>query len=292
LEDIIVKKRFTLFDYINHLILLLLALAALLPFLNVLAKSLSSARAASSGKVFLLPKDIQFETYRYILFESPFMRSFCISAIVTVTGTFLAMLITITTAYPLSRQGFKGRKLFILMYIFSMVFYGGIIPSYLLVKALGLLNTIPSMIIPFLVIQFNMLVVKSYFEQLPVSVEESAKIDGIGNFRILFDIIIPMSKPVIATVSLFYAVAYWNNYFHPMLFIDNPSLKPLQLFLYETIKSPETILEQFTSKKLENISIEGITSTTIICATIPILLMYPLAQKYLISGMTLGAVKG
>lgn len=285
------RKKLTWFDYANYLILLLLALAAVIPFLNVLAKSLSSSRAAISGQVFLLPKEFQLETYRFILFHSPFFKSFLNSVIVTVTGTVLAMTATITTAYPLSRPSFKGRKFFTLLYVFSMVFYGGIIPSYLLVKALGLIDNLFAMVIPFLVVPFNMLVVKSYFEQLPVSVEESAKIDGAGDLRVLFQIILPMSKPVIATVSLFYAVSYWNDYFHPMLFIDNPSLKSLQQFLYETVTSPESLLEQFTSEKLQNISIEGITSATIICATIPIMLLYPLVQRYLMAGMTLGAVK-
>jgi len=156
---------------------------------------------------------------------------------------------------------------------------------------LGLIDKVGALIVCLLVSPFNMFVLKSYFEQLPLSVEESARIDGAGDLQIMTSIILPMSKPVLATVAMFYAVAYWNDYFHPMLFIDSPANKPLQLFLYETVKSPETIIEQFTSHNLVNISIDGITSTTVVCATIPVLLLYPLVQRYLMAGMTVGAVK-
>lgn len=285
------KRRIGLFTIINTLVLGLLAFATLFPFINVVAKSFSGARAVSSGTVFLLPIDFQLETYRYILFNSTFMQSFLVSVLVTSSGTMLAMFCTVLTAYPLSRTHFRGRKFFTLLYIFSMVFYGGMVPSYLLMKSLGLIDKVGALIVCLLVSPFNMFVMKSYFEQLPISVEESARIDGAGDLQIMTGIILPMSKPVLATVAMFYAVAYWNDYFHPMLFIDSPANKPLQLFLYETVKSPETIIEQFTSHNLVNISIDGITSTTVVCATIPILLMYPIVQRYLMAGMTVGAVK-
>jgi len=285
------KRRIGLFTIMNTLVLGLLAFATLFPFINVVAKSFSGARAVSSGTVFLLPIDFQLETYRYILFNSTFMQSFLVSVLVTSSGTLLAMFCTVLTAYPLSRTHFRGRKFFTLLYIFSMVFYGGMVPSYLLMKSLGLIDKVGALIVCLLVSPFNMFVMKSYFEQLPISVEESARIDGAGDLQIMTGIILPMSKPVLATVAMFYAVAYWNDYFHPMLFIDSPANKPLQLFLYETVKSPETIIEQFTSHNLVNISIDGITSTTVVCATIPILLMYPIVQRYLMAGMTVGAVK-
>lgn len=286
------KKKITLFEIFNYTLLLLLALIAILPFLNVLAKSMSSARATTSGQVFLLPVEFQLETYKYILFESQFIKSLGNTLFVTTLGTILAMIFTVLTAYPLSRPHFKGKKFFTLLYIFSMVFYGGMVPSYILMKTLNLIDTIYAMIIPFLVVPFNMLVIKSYFENLPDSVEESAKIDGAGDLRILWSIMLPMSKPVLASVSLFYVVAYWNNYFHPMLFIDSPHLKPLQLFLYDTVKSPEAILEQFSASSLKNISIDGVVSTTVICATIPVIILYPFVQRYFMAGMTIGAVKG
>jgi putative aldouronate transport system permease protein len=279
------------FVILNTLILGLLAFATLFPFIHVVAKSFSGARAVSSGMVSLFPIDFQLETYRYILFKSTFMQSFLISVLVTSSGTMLAMFCTILTAYPLSRTHFRGRKIFTLLYIFSMVFYGGMVPSYLLMKSLGLIDKVGALIVCLLVSPFNMFVLKSYFEQLPLSVEESARIDGAGDLQIMTSIILPMSKPVLATVAMFYAVAYWNDYFHPMLFIDSPANKPLQLFLYETVKSPETIIEQFTSHNLVNISIDGITSTTVVCATIPVLLLYPLVQRYLMAGMTVGSVK-
>lgn len=286
-----VKRRIGMFEIVNYTVLLLFGFATLFPFINVIAKSMSGSSAVSSGKVFLLPLDFQLETYRYILFKSTFLQSFMVTLLVTVSGTMLAMICTVLTAYPLSRSHFRGRKFFTVLYIFSMVFYGGMVPSYLLMKSLGLIDKLFSLIIALLVSPFNMFVLKSYFEQLPESIEESARIDGAGDFQILSKIIIPMSKPVLATVTMFYSVAYWNDYFHPMLFIDSPANKPLQLFLYETVKSPETIIEQFSANNLVNISIDGITSTAVVCATIPIILLYPLVQRYLMSGMTIGAVK-
>ncbi|MBI9095914.1 MAG: carbohydrate ABC transporter permease [Sphaerochaeta sp.] len=285
------KKTRNVFEIVNYSILALLGFVTLFPFLNVVAKSMSGAAAVSSGKVFIFPINFQLETYQHILFKSTFLQSFKVSVIVTVCGTLLAMTCTILTAYPLSRPHFRGRKFFTVLYIFSMVFYGGMVPSYLLMKSLGLIDTLSSLIVALLVSPFNMFVLKSYFEQLPDSIEESARIDGAGDFTILSKIILPMSKPVLATVTMFYSVAYWNDYFHPMLFIDSPSKKTLQLFLYETVKSPETIIEQFSSSNLVNISIDGITSTAVVCATLPIILIYPLVQRFLMSGMTIGAVK-
>lgn len=286
-----IKRKIDIFVILNTLFLASIAFLALFPFLNVIAKSLSSSRAVSSGFVFLFPIEFQLETYKHILFHSTFLRSFFVTLTVTLVGTALAMIATTLTAYPLSRTHFKGRKAFTVLYIFSMVFYGGMIPSYLLVKSIGLIDRIGSLIICLLVSPFNMLVLKSYFEQLPQSLEESAWIDGASDFQIMLKIILPMSTPALATVTMFYAVAYWNDYFHPMLFINKPANKPLQLFLYEIVKSPETLIEQFTSSKLVNISIDGITSTAVVCATIPILLLYPIVQRYLMTGMTIGAVK-
>jgi putative aldouronate transport system permease protein len=173
-----------------------------------------------------------------------------------------------------------------------MLFYGGIVPSYMLMKYLNLIDTIWAMIIPYLVVQFNLLVVKTFFEELPESVEESAKIDGASHFTILFRIVVPMSTPVIATVSLFSLVIYWNNFFHPLLFINTPSLKPLALYLYEMITSANDVLSRLSLSDQMSLAAEGVVSTTIMVTSLPIFALYPFVQRFLVQGLTLGSVKG
>ena len=173
-----------------------------------------------------------------------------------------------------------------------MLFDGGMIPAYLVVKWLGLLDTYAALILPFVIVQFNMLIVKNSLEELPPSVEESAMLDGAGSFRILFSIVIPISKPVIATVALLYAVNYWNNYFHAMLYTSSVSMKTLQLFLYDMIYASDQVMEKIISTPGTQISIEGVRSASVILSMIPIILAYPFVQRYFVQGITIGSVKG
>lgn len=280
------------FDIANYAVLSIMGLFAIIPFIHVLAKSLSSSAAVTAGKVGFLPIGIQFDNYSFIFNQSQFLNSIIVSLIVTTLGTLSCLIITIMAAYPLSKQEFRGRKFILILYVFSMLFYGGIVPNYMLVKYLGLIDTIWAMIIPYLIIQFNLLVVKTFFEELPESVEESAKIDGASHFTILFRIIIPMSTPVIATIGLFSLVTYWNNFFHPLLFISTPSLKPLSLYLYEMITSANDILSRQSLDDQMKISTGGVVSTTIMVSAMPIIILYPFVQKFLVKGLTLGSVKG
>ncbi|MEG0648609.1 MAG: carbohydrate ABC transporter permease [Oscillospiraceae bacterium] len=218
-----------IFSALAMIILLLSALAVMIPFVNVIAKSLSSSSAVVSGKVSFWPVDIDLTSYKFILSEGTFFRSLSISLFVTIAGTLLSMLCTALIAYPLSKPTLKGRKPLLLLYMFTMVFSCGMIPDYLLVKELGMLNSVWSLIVPGLVWTYNMLILKSYFEGIPQSIEESAKIDGAGWGCIFVKIVMPLSKPALATVSLFYAVAYWNDYFKALLYINKPNVKPLQL---------------------------------------------------------------
>lgn len=277
---------------VSYLVLGMMALIAIIPCLHVIAKSVSSGAAVTAGKVTFYPIGIQLETIRFILTQTSFPRALLNTVLVTVVGTVVSMLVTVTTAYPLSKPDLKGRKVILVLYIFSMVFYGGMVPSYLVVKALGILDTYAALILPFVIVQFNMLIVKSYFEGLPESIEESAKLDGAGYFRILFSIICPISKPVIATVSLLYAVNYWNNYFHALLYTSSPSMKTLQLFLYDTIYEAESMVDMLIGSNAQNVSVEGIRSASVILSMIPIVLLYPFVQKYFVQGITIGSVKG
>lgn len=285
-------QRTNWFDAANYAILSLIGLMTLLPFVHVLAKSVSSTAAVTAGKVGFWPQGFQLANYAFLFSQQQFLNSVKVTLIVATVGTVLCVLITVMGAYPLSKPEFRGRKLILILYVFSMLFYGGIVPSYMLMKYLNLIDTIWAMIIPYLVVQFNLLVVKTFFEELPESVEESAKIDGASHFTILFRIVVPMSTPVIATVSLFSLVIYWNNFFHPLLFINTPSLKPLALYLYEMITSANDVLSRLSLSDQMSLAAEGVVSTTIMVTSLPIFALYPFVQRFLVQGLTLGSVKG
>jgi len=273
--------------------LIAMGLVTLLPFVNVFSKSVSAEWAILSGQVGIVPVGFQLDTMKFVVTNSQFLNALWISVLVTVIGTFASLLVTALTAYPLSKRELPGMGIIIVLFIFTMMFNGGIIPNYLLVRELGLINHLGSLIFPALVSVFNMLVIKSYFESLPASLEESARIEGATNLTILFRIILPLSGPVLATIGLFYAVYYWNDYFHPMLYINSSSLKPLQLYLQDIVMNADTstALDK-TADDLMNVPAEGVRSATVIASTIPILLVYPFLQKYFIKGVLIGSVKG
>jgi putative aldouronate transport system permease protein len=280
------------FDAVNTLILIGIGLICLLPFLHVLAKSLSDQASVMGNKIAFIPSGFHIEAFRFIFSHTRFFESLQITLLVTLLGTLLSMTITILAAYPLSKPEFRGRKFILLLYVFSMLFYGGIIPGYILMKGLGLLDSVWAMIIPLLVVPFNLFVCKTFFEGIPESIEESARIDGASNIRILIAIILPISLPVVATLGIFYAVGYWNNYFHPLIYISSEHLKPLQLFLYEIIANTDDILREQPDEVRLSIAPEGFRAATVISSVIPILLVYPFLQRYFVSGLTLGSVKG
>lgn len=280
-------------DVCVYAALLLSGILTLLPMLNVLSKSLSDESAVISGKVGILPVGFQLDTMKYVVSSSQFLHSISVSLIVMVVGTILAIMLTALTAYPLSKKHLPGIPFILLMFIFTMLFNGGIIPNYLLMKELHLINSLWSLMLPALISVFNLLVIKSYYESLPEALEESAKMDGARNFTILFRIILPLSTPVIATIALFYAVYFWNDYFHPMLYISKSSLKPLQLYLRDIVMDADssTALNKSVDDMM-NISPEGIRSATVIASIIPMLLVYPFLQKHFVKGVLIGSVKG
>lgn len=276
-----------------YVILIGSGILCLFPFLNVLAKSLSANWAIISGKVGLLPVAFTMENIMFVIRDQLFQNAFLIAIFVTVIGTLGAVVFTAVTAYPLSKKHLPGIKFILLLYIFTMLFNGGLVPTYLLVKNLHLMDNLGSLILPALINVFNMLLMKNYYESLPESLEESAKLDGASNLRIVLSIVIPISAPVFATISLFYAVYFWSDWFHPMLYLNDPALKPLQLYLRDIIlqASDENLLNQDIDALL-NLSPEGIRNATIIVSTIPILLVYPMLQRYFIKGILIGSVKG
>jgi putative aldouronate transport system permease protein len=280
-------------DFFIYLVLLICGLATLLPLANILSKAISDESAVVSGKVGIIPIGFQLDTMKYVVSSSQFLHSIGISLLITIVGTFLAILITALTAYPLSKRHLPGISFLMLLFIFTMMFNGGIIPNYLLMKQLHLINSLWSIMLPALISVFNMLVIKSYYESLPEALEESAKMDGARNFTILFRIIIPLSVPVIATIALFYAVYFWNDYFHPMLYINDAGLKPLQLYLRDIVMDADS--SNAVNKSVDdmmNASPEGIRAATVIASIIPMLLVYPYLQKHFVKGVLIGSVKG
>ena len=284
-------RRISVFTVLNYAFFTLVALLCLLPYLHIIAKSFSSNTAVVSGKVAFWPVDFGLEVYKYVFQDSLFWSAFGNSVFVTVVGTLLSMVVTVFAAYPLSKPDFRGRRVILLLYVFSMLFYGGTVPIYVFMQSLGLLNTLWAIIVPFIISQYNMFVMKTFFEGLPAAIEESARIDGAGHMRILFSIVLPLSLPSLATIGLFYAVGYWNNYYHAMLFITRPEVKPMQLYLYELISTATRVSELDPEMAMSGSS-AGVQAGSILVGTLPILLLYPFAQKYFISGLTIGSVKG
>ena len=285
---------------ISEITLTILALVAILPCLNLFCKAVSEGTAVTSGRVYFWPNGVQTETVNYVLTETSFFKSLKNTVIITVLGTLISMITTITTAYPLSKQELTGRRFLTLLYVISMVFFGGIVPAYMVVSTLGLLDTYWACILPFAIVQFNMFIVKNYFEGLPGEVIESAAIDGANDIRTLVSVVVPMSVPVIATVSLLYAVNYWNNYFHAMMYTTSTSMKTMQLYLYDIINNSQAFAENLYGNGVGanqgtfslNITTDGMVAADVALSIIPIVLAYPFVQRFMVKGITVGSVKG
>ena len=276
---------------INYILLSIFALVSLLPFVHMIAKSFSGATAVSAGRVTFWPLDPTLNTYRYVMQDNLFFSSFRNSVIITVSGTLIALAITTMAAYPLSKQHFRGRKIILMLYVFTMLFYGGMVSIYVFMRTLNLLNTLICQIIPLALSQYNLFVMKTFFEGLPEAIEESAHIDGAGPIRTLTSIVLPLSLPSLATIGLFYAVGYWNSYYHAMLFVTRADVKPLQMYLYELIPTTQNLYE-VDPVIAAGLSSSGMQAAAIVVSTLPILLVYPFLQKYFVKGLTIGSVKG
>ena len=279
-------------DWIVVFLCLLLILACLLPMLNVMSRSLSSTEALIRNEVTLYPRGLNFDAYKFVLSDPKYTKSIRWTAFITVIGTVLSMTMTTICAYPLTFDHLKGRKFFNTLIIFTMYFNAGTIPTYLLLKDIKLLNKPGVLVIPYCLSVFNMIIMRSFFYGIPESLRESAEIDGAGPIRILFSIYLPLSTSVIATLSLFYAVGRWNGFSDALMYMNNRDYWPIQLLLYNILNSITNIevatQEGFSKPGLS----ESIKAATVMFATVPILLVYPWLQKYFITGITIGAVKG
>ncbi|MGY5765106.1 carbohydrate ABC transporter permease [Brachybacterium sp. DNPG3] len=274
--------------------LLLLCALMLYPFITLIAQSFSSAGAINAGKVNLLPVDFNIETYKAVSQNGAFWRSYGNTVLYTVIGTSIAMVLTTIYAFVLSKRHLRGRGLLIGIAVFTMFFNGGIVPNYVLISTLGMKNTMWSVILPPALSVFNLLVMKAFFENLPTELEEAAQIDGLSWFGILFRVVLPLSKAVLATMVLFYSVQYWNDWFAAFLYLDRNDLFPVTLFLRNLIAGASTATSEgaaASGASVTSIS-ANIQSVTMILILIPILCVYPFVQRYFVSGVMLGSVKG
>ena len=279
-----------IFNVFNILIVGLVGLTCLAPFVHVLAKSFSGKMPLILKNVFFWPKEFQLDSYTFVLKNKQYLISLKNSVIITVLGTALSMIITFLTAYVFTRQNLPGQKLYVFAYIFTMFFGGGMIPTYLLYNDVGLLDTYAVLILPGAVGTFNIILMRNFMESISPSLEESAKIDGASNFTVLFRIILPLSIPAIATISLFFAVGKWNAYFNAVIYTNSKKLMPIQLYLRNILINLNLLAEE-DPEQLAYISTEGVRASTTISAILPILLVYPFLQRYFVGGMMIGAVK-
>ncbi|MBU7315129.1 carbohydrate ABC transporter permease [Paenibacillus oleatilyticus] len=277
---------------VNALLLIIVGLSCLLPLLHIVSVSLSDPHAVLSGAVTLWPQGWTLESYGLLLRGSKIVSAFENSVELTVVGVALSMIFTTMAAYPLSRRYFYMRRFWTLAIVFTMLFSGGLIPGYLLLKQLGLINTYGAIWLPGLVSTFNMLIMRTYFEGIPDELDDAARMDGCGEWRYLLRIVLPLSVPVIATLSIFYAVGYWNSFFQVLMYINQTSKFNLTVLVQQMIQSQSLMQEMNASDMQAFITPEGIKTAGIVVMVLPLLLVYPFMQKYFIKGVMIGAVKG
>jgi putative aldouronate transport system permease protein len=283
-----------LFYGVNYVVLFLVGMSCLLPLVHVLALSFSDKDALASGTVSLWP--VRFDTggYSALFKETPILRSFRNSLIITVVGTLLNLFFTILAAYPLSKRYFIGRKVYSLAIVFTMIFTAGLIPNYLLLKSLGLLNHYGALWLPGLVSVWNLMVLRSFFEGIPEELEEAARIDGCSEWRLLVQIVVPLSGPVLAALALFYGVGHWNAFMNVLIFINDTAKMNLTVLVQQMIQN-QSLMQEMTSTQpemAEKLTPEGVKAAGVIVMTLPMVIVYPFLQKYFVKGVMIGAVKG
>ena len=287
-------NKFRISDFVMMAVIVILCASCVLPFLHVAVKSISGNTAVMSKSVYFWPKDITFDAYKKVFADNSMTYSMIFSVIVTVIFTALGMLVCTCAAYPLSKKRLKGRTFFTFLLMFPMYFGAGLIPSYLLYKDLHMLDTMWVLILPLIYSPYNMLIMKTNLQaSIPDSLEESAFLDGATNFQILWKIVLPLSKPIIATLSLFYAVGRWNSYADNKYYIKSESLKMIQYKLSQLVSSAAEAQTATLSEAAAVTSTpEVLQAAAIMFVTIPIICIYPFLQKYFVKGVMVGAVKG
>ncbi|MDR0832388.1 MAG: carbohydrate ABC transporter permease [Bacillales bacterium] len=289
-----IDKKDHLFNTVIYILLSIFVVLIIVPLLFIIANSISSPSLVFQNKVGLIPQKIDLTVFKIVLSNAYILRGFGNTILYTFLGTLISVTLTLTASYPLSRKDFKHRKFLNLIFIITMFFSGGMIPSYLVVDGLGLKDTIWGFILPGCLSVWNIMVCKSFiYQAIPNELLDAAKIDGCSDAQIFFSIMLPLCKPIIAIMVLFYAVGYWNSYFNSLLYLSDPKLYPLQRILSDIIIQNDLTSMVGTSGSLENQGqlVKSIQYVTIIVSSAPILLLYPFIQKYFQQGMLLGSIK-
>lgn len=286
-------KRVRTSDIAIAFIILLLSLTCIVPFLHIAAKSISSNTAVMSKQVYLWPKGVNFDAYHSIFRDGQLTYSMLYSVWMTFLFTAIGMIVTILAAYPLARRELKGRSVFAFILMFTMYFSAGLIPEYLLYKDLGIMNSIWVLALPLAFSPYNMLIMRSFIRStIPDSLYEAANLDGASHFQILMKVVLPLSKPILATLALFYAVGRWNAYADAKYFITTKALQPLQYLLSNMVLNSGQDAVSFSEAAAVESTPEVLQAAVVMFATVPIMLIYPFVQKYFVQGTMIGAVKG
>lgn len=281
---------YRVFTVVNAVVLVLVGLLTLYPFVNLAARAFSSQAAIAAGDVFLWPVGFNVTTLQSVVEQERFWINYGNTVLYTVVATAIAMVLTTSFAYVLSKQHLKGRGFLVGITLFTMFFAGGLIPNYLLISELGFKNTIWAIVLPQAISVFNLLVMKSFFENFPAELEEAAAIDGLSTYGILFRIVLPLSKAIIATMILFYAVAFWNSWFPAFLYMDDPDLYPVSVYLRNIIAGATGTGEGLGGDAVQIGA--NVKAVTTLLTVLPIVCLYPFIQKHFVSGVMLGSVKG
>lgn len=280
-------------DVVKVLFLIMVVVVCVYPFWNIFIISINDATDAMRGGLYFLPRVLSFNSYIDILSRETFQHSILVTVARTVIGTPLAVLVTSALAYSLSRKDLLGRKQLNLLFIFTMYFGGGMVPYYMILKSLGLLNTFWVFIIPNLLSVYNMILVRNYIEGMPEAIFESAKIDGANDLVVFFKMVLPLAKPIIMTVALFVAIGHWNSWFDAYLYTNSQDLKTMQSILVEILNQYQTSEAGASAadRMTQSITPDSIRMAATMVTTIPIIMVYPFVQKYFVQGIMLGSVK-
>lgn len=285
-------RKWTIFDYINCLIMLIIFIAVVYPVVYIVSVSFSDTASILKSEITLFPKGFNLDAYKMVLHNDRIPRAYMNTIIYTVLGVSINLFMTAVAAYPLSNKNLFGRSVFVRLILFTMFFSGGMIPNYVIVQRLGLIDSIWALVLPNAIWTFELLILKSFYESLEKSLFESAIIDGASQYRILFQIVLPLSKAAIASIALFYFMGHWNSFFIPMIYLNDMKKFPLQLVLRDMLLEATVKQENSFSEEMTKLTPDALKNATIFLSMIPVLLIYPFAQRFFVQGIMLGSVKG
>lgn len=287
-------KKSRTFDVVVIIMFAALALLTLYPFYNVIILSFSNTESVAKHIPYLLPFALDLTGYKTIIQDSDFINSLLVSLFVTIVGTAVNMVLSVIAAYVLSRKYLDGRNMIMSVIVFTMLFGGGLVPTYMVIKDMGLINKVWAMILPTAINTYYLIIMKNYFLGLPAGLFEAAKLDGAGEWTMLWKVAFPLSKPIMATFTLFYAVDRWNEWYNALLYINKKALSPLQIYLRDILTSLNSQLSTQAQQMMgstQKVSTSAVQMATIVITALPIMLVYPYLQKYFVNGVMVGGIK-